>query len=176
MGALPGSGRRALYDCVQTPFPLVAPLLPRCPAALPPATRCPATRHPPPCPTTCLPRPAGPRSAGIIRLGFGTGRFRRTKRIALWWVGERVAHLAKARLGPRRAATLARLEPYNLSFAAYRRADWTLERVIDKVRTSLGNTVDHEAGAAGPFSISSFVAALEEEVRGNEELWAWAQG
>lgn len=29
--------------------------------------------------------------AGIIRLGFGTGRFRRTKRIAVWWMGDKVS-------------------------------------------------------------------------------------
>ena len=28
--------------------------------------------------------------AGVIRLGFGTGRFRRTKLIAVWWMGDAV--------------------------------------------------------------------------------------
>jgi hypothetical protein len=36
--------------------------------------------------------------AGLVRMGFGTGKFRRTKWISVWWVGGKVSAVKKGQV------------------------------------------------------------------------------
>merc|ERR1711937_206147 len=35
---------------------------------------------------------------GLVRMGFGTGKFRRTKWISIWWIGPKVSAVQKGKI------------------------------------------------------------------------------
>ena len=35
---------------------------------------------------------------GLVRMGFGTGKFRRTKWVSIWWVGSKVSAVKKGQM------------------------------------------------------------------------------
>ena len=47
------------------------------------------------------------------------------------------------------------------------REDWSLQKLIDFVHSK--TEVDHHAGVEDPFSLATFIAALEEEVQRNRK-------
>eukprot|EP00041_Stephanoeca_diplocostata_P035984 m.1292102 g.1292102 ORF g.1292102 m.1292102 type:complete len:583 (-) comp24786_c0_seq35:3142-4890(-) len=111
---------------------------------------------------------------GLLRMGFGAGKFRRTKMVSIWYVGPNVsAHQKGSILGFGKSKSIERLKA-GIQMEGDSPAEFTLEQVIDKVKRAAiidGDGVDGIGGArdAGddPFSMDSYYAALEEEVKGN---------
>jgi hypothetical protein len=56
--------------------------------------------------------------AGILRMSFGTGRFKRTKWIAIWWSGEEVSAVQRGKLNAMKGAMTKMLAPYTLIHTA----------------------------------------------------------
>eukprot|EP00039_Didymoeca_costata_P021734 m.2888 g.2888 ORF g.2888 m.2888 type:complete len:526 (-) comp2609_c0_seq2:796-2373(-) len=116
---------------------------------------------------------------GLIRMGFGTGQFRRTKWIAIWYSGSKVSAVQKGKmLGTNKDQVLRKLNSGGLSMEGSSADDLSLEAIIDKVRRAAvidGDDVDGIGGArdvgADPFSMDAYYAALEEEVKGNAEFF-----
>jgi hypothetical protein len=120
--------------------------------------------------------PADDILCGLVRMGFGAGKFRRTKYISIWWAGPEVgAHAKGAALGHGKEHTMRRLNPSLGPMEGHAKDDLSLEAIIDKVRRAAvidGEGVDGVGGAKGdaaedPFSMDAYYAALEEEVKAN---------
>eukprot|EP00040_Diaphanoeca_grandis_P011201 m.57363 g.57363 ORF g.57363 m.57363 type:complete len:560 (-) comp22376_c0_seq1:334-2013(-) len=113
---------------------------------------------------------------GLVRMGFGAGKWRRTKYISIWWAGEKVgAHKKGSMLGHNKDRTMHRLNPSIGPMEAHARDDLSLEAIIDKVKRASvidGDGVDGIGGVQGdagdPFSMDAYYAALEEEVKSQD--------
>lgn len=102
-------------------------------------------------------------SFGLLRLGFGTGRFRRTKFIFIHWSGERVGAVSRGRANAQKADMARILSPFSVELSPTSPDEITLEVVIDKVRRAAVIDGDEVESKASVFSVESFMAALEEE-------------
>ena len=74
------------------------------------------------------------------------------------------------RLNTLKAATLAKLMPYNFVYTVQHPDDWSLPQLFEAVQSKLRQSIDHRHGAVNPFGLPSFLAALEEEVWRNQGL------
>lgn len=112
---------------------------------------------------------------GLIRMGFGTGQFRRTKWIGIWYSGANVSAVKKGKLlGTGKDQMMRKLNQGGLNMEGSSTDDLSLEAIIDKVRRAAvidGEGVDGIGGARDvgddPFSMDAYYAALEEEIKGN---------
>lgn len=100
---------------------------------------------------------------GLLRLGFGTGRFRRTKWVFVVWSGPKVPMVKRARAMSQRAALKTKLGPASVDIEAASLDDITLEAVIDKVKRAAVVDGDDVHSAEDPYSVENFMKALEEE-------------
>jgi hypothetical protein len=108
---------------------------------------------------------------GLLRMGFGVGKFRRVKWICLHWSGESVSPVKRGRANALKKDILKWLEPFSLTVSASDADEMTLETIIDKVkRTAVvdGGTADADED---PFSMESFMKALREEAAANAEFF-----
>eukprot|EP00038_Savillea_parva_P030749 m.80055 g.80055 ORF g.80055 m.80055 type:complete len:576 (+) comp9319_c0_seq3:41-1768(+) len=113
---------------------------------------------------------------GVVRMGFGTGKFRRTKWISLWWSGSEVgAHKRGSVLGASKEKAMKEMHA-SISMEGESPEDFSLEAIIDKVRRSAvidGDGIDEKGNSwesekdGGPFSLDAYYAALEEEIKEN---------
>lgn len=116
---------------------------------------------------------------GLIRMGFGTGQFRRTKWIGIWWSGGKVSAVKKGQmLGTGKDQMMKKINSGGLNMEGSSEDDLSLEAIIDKVRRAAvidGDGVDGIGGARDigedPFSMDAYYAALEEEIKGNREFF-----
>lgn len=100
---------------------------------------------------------------GLLRLGFGSGRFRRIKWASLVWSGPSVGAVKRARAMQARAAMRSKLGPVSVEIEASTVDDVTLAAVIDKVKRATvvdGDDIHSEEDA---FTVSAFLEALKEE-------------
>jgi len=112
---------------------------------------------------------------GLVRMGFGTGKFRRTKWVSIWWVGSKVSAVKKGQmLGSGKDQVMRKINSGGITLEGATVDDVSVDEVIDKVRRAAiidGDDVDGIGGArdagADPFSMDAYYAALEEEIKGN---------
>lgn len=100
---------------------------------------------------------------GLMRLGFGSGRFRRVKWVSLTWSGSAVGAVKRAKAMQARSAMRAKLGPVSVDMEVGSAEDLTLQAVIDKVKRAAvvdGDEVSHQEDA---FSVTAFLEALKEE-------------
>lgn len=100
---------------------------------------------------------------GLLRLGFGTGRFRRTKWVFVCWSGPKVSLVKRAKAMGQRAALKTKLGPASVDIEAATLDDITLEIVIDKVKRAAVVDGDDVKSAEDPYSVENFMKALQEE-------------
>lgn len=113
---------------------------------------------------------------GLVRMGFGAGKWRRTKYISIWWAGEKVgAHKKGSMIGHNKERTMRRLNPSIGPMEGHHRDDLSIEAIIDKVKRASvidGDGVDGIGGVQGdasdPFSMDAYYAALDEEVKSQD--------
>lgn len=108
---------------------------------------------------------------GLLRMGFGTGQFRRVKWICLHWSGERVSPVKRGQANAKKNDIQKQLEPYNVVVNASTPDECTLESIIDKVRRAAildGGGEDHDENA---FSIEEFMKALREEAAAHADFF-----
>jgi len=107
--------------------------------------------------------------SGLLRLGFGTGRLRRTKHALVHWVGERVAAVSRGRLLARRPdmeRALGAGLACSVSIEVTCLEDLTLEVIIERVRRASildDDVVGRDSPQQNVFSVESFREALREE-------------
>lgn len=108
---------------------------------------------------------------GLLRMGFGAGKFRRIKWICLHWAGEKVSPVKRGRANALKKEIMAKLGPFSLTVSASSAEEMTLDAIIDKVRRSA--VVDGGAADADedPYSLESFMKALREEAAANAEFY-----
>lgn len=111
---------------------------------------------------------------GLVRMGFGTGRFRRTYWYFLHWTGEGTPAVKRGRFNALASHFQGVLGPFACSMAANALDDElaTLEGVIEKMKRSIvvdGAAKGHAVGQeeADPVSLQAFQAALAEEAAKN---------
>jgi len=101
---------------------------------------------------------------GLLRMGFGSGRFRRTKWIFLVWSGSKVGMVKRAKAAGNRGAMKGKLGATSVDIEATSAEDVTLEAIIDKVRRATAVDGDDVKSAEGdPYSVENFMKALAEE-------------
>lgn len=101
---------------------------------------------------------------GLLRLGFGTGRFRRTKWVFFVWSGPSVGVAKRGVAASKRKDMKARLGPASVDIEATAPEDLSLEAVIAKVKKAAVVDGDEVSAAHDdPFSVENFLKALEEE-------------
>lgn len=108
---------------------------------------------------------------GIMRLGFGSGRFKRVKHIALVYSGPSASVIKRAKFGTAKAGMRSKLGHYHLELAIMSPEELTLPAVIDKVKRAAVVDGDEVSTADGVFSMESFMAALKEEAKANAAVF-----
>lgn len=100
---------------------------------------------------------------GLLRMGFGSGRFRRTKWVYIVWSGPSVGPVKRAKAASARGAMKAKLGPTSVDIEATCAEDASLEAIIDKVRRATAVDGDEVSTADGdPYSVDKFMEALSE--------------
>jgi len=107
---------------------------------------------------------------GIVRMSFGTGRFKRTKWISIWWSGEEVSAMQRGKLNAMKGAMTKMLAPYTLMHTAQTLDDINLEILIKKVHDYC--TIDGK-GEHGEdlYTVEAFMDALEDELGDNADFF-----
>jgi len=100
----------------------------------------------------------------ILRMGFGSGSFRRAKHIAVWWSGEKVGAVARGALNAKKKRVMELLKPWAFTYTAQKKEDLTVKHLIDIVHQKLA--VDGATDSAhDPFSEEAFYDSLGEEMK-----------
>lgn len=111
-------------------------------------------------------------AVGVLRLGFGSGKFRRTKLIFFTYVGKSAPIAAKAKLTGCKTSMKAALGHYHVEMQAATAEELSLEAVIAKVKASTPVDGD-EVSSEELFSIDNFMQALAEEAEAEETAEFW---
>lgn len=107
--------------------------------------------------------------SGLLRLGFGTGRLRRTKHVLVHWVGDGVGAVSRGRMmakRPEMEKVLGCGLACSVSLELTRLEDLTLEGTIERVRKASiidDDVVGADAPPQSALSVESFREALLEE-------------
>lgn len=114
---------------------------------------------------------------GLLRMGFGSGQFRRTKWVGIWWNGPHATALTRGKAVGAKEECLRRIEPFALTVSASCLEELSLRSVLERVRRAAhidGDGTDAAGGGGGgrgrggshadPFSAATFEEALAEEV------------
>jgi hypothetical protein len=108
---------------------------------------------------------------GMLRLGFGSGRFRRNHFVFIHWHGESVGAVKRGKANAEKSHMASALGPHSVELSASEIEECDLKAVIDKVRRAC--VVD--GGGAGesedPFSLEAYMAALAEDEALNVEMF-----
>lgn len=109
---------------------------------------------------------------GLLRMGFGSGRFRRTKWVYIVWSGPSVGPVKRAKAASARGAMKAKLGHSSVDIEATCAEDASLEAIIDKVRRATAVDGDEVSTADGdPFSVDKFMEALKEEAAASGDFF-----
>jgi hypothetical protein len=111
---------------------------------------------------------------GVVRVGFGTGRFRRTKRIFFQWVGDNVGVVTRGKVNSVREAVRDKLIPCTADVTLTGAADATIPSFLSKVeRIFTVDNINLPSSKEGSKTISAeeYVKALEEEQRANSAFY-----
>lgn len=104
---------------------------------------------------------------GLIRMGFGIGRFRRTKYIGLSYTGPKVGIVKKAKATGARTAMKAKLGAVSIDLEVSDSGDLTLTSIIEKIKRATAVDGDGADGDSSDITVDSFLKALEEEAAAN---------
>lgn len=109
---------------------------------------------------------------GIMRMGFGSGTFRRTKWLFLHWSGENIGAVKRGQANACKGSIHKLLSPVSVDFEATSLDEFTLETVINKVKRSVVVDGETKGGESNdPYTMENFMAALEEEAKKNSEFF-----
>jgi hypothetical protein len=108
---------------------------------------------------------------GLIRMGFGSGGFRRTKWIFLMWTGEKMNQVKRGKAMEVEGAMKNLLRPFNLDFKGTNKVEYGLKKIIDRVQKSV--VVDGKTGTeeVDVYTIDAFMEALREEAMANMDFF-----
>jgi len=111
---------------------------------------------------------------GLLRMGFGAGKFKRTKWVFVHFIGDEVPPVKRGRQNALVGKMYARLACQGVSVLkveATHPDQASLEAILDRVRRAA--VIDGDLGdssqSASAFSVEEFQAWLREEQRNNEE-------
>jgi len=104
---------------------------------------------------------------GLLRMGFGTGQFRRSKWIFIHWSGENVPAVKRGKYNTVEGDMKLLLGAHNVAVAAQGKEEFTLEEIISKVQRSV--VTDGDASESDMFSMDAFLEALDEEQKAAHE-------
>jgi len=107
---------------------------------------------------------------GILRMGFGSGTFRRTKHIAIFWSGEEVSAVQRGAYNAKKKRLMELLKPYAFTYTAQHKEELTVSHLIDIVHKKLVVDGTTESGH-DLFSEDAFYEALGEEMRANADFF-----
>ena len=119
-------------------------------------------------------------AAVLLRMGFGSGPFRRTKWIACWWSPDGLSPMKRGKAMGLKKRMMSLLEPYSITIEATDKHELTLETIIGKVKAAVAVDHHHKTGVDGDdeadvFSLESFLRALDEEL-GNSKAYFGEEG
>lgn len=113
---------------------------------------------------------------GLLRLAFGTGRFRRTKFIFFQWSGDQVGAVAKGKANMYFADMSSALAPHSTELRLVGRSDVEPQVILDRVKSIF--TVDNiqlpttDGKLVKPtFSAEEYIQALLEEQNRTKEFY-----
>lgn len=110
---------------------------------------------------------------GLVRMGFGTGRFRRTYWWFAHWSPDNVGAVKRGKANSAKGKMQDQLKPFSLGISASHEEEITLEAVIDRLKRAVvvEGSAQADAGGAEAFSLESFAEALREEQAENSEFF-----
>lgn len=108
---------------------------------------------------------------GLLRLSFGSGKFKRTKFIFATICGPKAPITMRGKLAGSKAYMRQCLSPYNVELQANDASGLDLQTVIDKVRAA--SVIDGEdvGSAESAFNIDSFMAGLKEDTKASSNYF-----
>eukprot|EP00760_Papus_ankaliazontas_P007981 PhM_4_TR13631/c0_g1_i1/m.13221 len=116
---------------------------------------------------------------GLFRMGFGTGRFRRTKHLFFHYVGDSAPAVARAKWNMLSGDMMNLLRPFNVDIRLQGEDDTNLKAIIQRLQDVFVS--DHIKGegaskkkkdeAEGDFSAEAYIQALIEEQEKTAEFY-----
>lgn len=109
---------------------------------------------------------------GIVRMGFGSGKFRRIKWIHIRWKGPSVSAVARGKMQAKSGEMHDRLSPFSVTIEANSLEDCALESIIERVqKTSIVDGGGGDSDQRDKYSMKDFLEALEEEKKATAEFF-----
>ena len=112
---------------------------------------------------------------GLVRMGFGSGKFRREKWIFVHWTGEKTPPVRRGRWNAAKSKLHEALSPVSVNIEATCLDDLTLDKVIDKVRRAAVVDGETKRDEANPFSmVRSRARGCRFTPMCSRDGWCWA--
>lgn len=115
---------------------------------------------------------------GLVRMGFGSGRFRRNYWFFVHWIGPTVPAVKRGRHNSAIGAMQQICTPYSCTVTANDIEEITITDVIDKLKKSVvvegqakGERKSQAASIKDAFTLEAFQQALLEEQQENAEFF-----
>jgi len=113
-------------------------------------------------------------SFGLLRMGFGSGQFKRNYWLFIHWAGEKAAATVRGKANAEKDKCKEKLKPSQIDFFASDHSEISVQIIIDKV--VMYCSVDGDTkGDKSPFSLAAFNEALLEDMKMLENEFGLAE-
>eukprot|EP00435_Cladocopium_sp_Y103_P008322 s2384_g2.t1 len=112
---------------------------------------------------------------GLLRMGFGQGRLRRTKYVFIHAIGDQVPAVTRGKRSaqrPKMEELMGRYASISVTMELLTTSDLTLKSVVDRVRRAVvvdDDVLDRDKATPSVFSMEAFQQALQEEKKSRME-------
>eukprot|EP01062_Namystynia_karyoxenos_P029949 TRINITY_DN22432_c0_g1_i1.p1 TRINITY_DN22432_c0_g1~~TRINITY_DN22432_c0_g1_i1.p1 ORF type:complete len:380 (+),score=156.31 TRINITY_DN22432_c0_g1_i1:85-1224(+) len=97
---------------------------------------------------------------GLLRIGFGAGKFRRTRWVCITYVGESVGAVKRGKWLGCKADMQAKLQPFQVSLELQGRSEAQVESIFGRIKEFIvADDIE-----MGEISLAAFMESLQEEV------------
>jgi hypothetical protein len=112
---------------------------------------------------------------GLLRMGFGSGQFKRNFWLFIHWSGESTAKMRRGSCNAELPNCKQALQPSQIDFYASDVSEITVDIIIKKVLTYCRVDGDTSKDGKNPFTIEAFNEALHEDMKQLEEEFGLAE-
>ena len=98
---------------------------------------------------------------GLVRAGFGSGKFKRVKWVFLHWNGPAVSMVKKGKWSAEKSGMQELMRPFSLELSANGPEDTEVDTVVEHIKSVIVS--DGEDDGESMFSVAAFLEAIKEE-------------
>eukprot|EP01065_Artemidia_motanka_P013087 TRINITY_DN1721_c12_g1_i1.p1 TRINITY_DN1721_c12_g1~~TRINITY_DN1721_c12_g1_i1.p1 ORF type:complete len:367 (+),score=143.54 TRINITY_DN1721_c12_g1_i1:79-1179(+) len=104
---------------------------------------------------------------GLLRIGFGAGKFRRTRWVCITYIGDSVGGVKRGKALSTKGDMQARLQPFQIDLEVQGREGAAVESIFERIKEYIVSD-DIEMGE---ISLAAFMESLQEEVVASAEFF-----